>query len=256
MENFDEFELLLAELKPITKTKSERECVHFPKESENGLITCMSCGEELSKNVMYISTDIVCGKISSSLNTKASSFSIENDIRDLILNNNIKSRTLELYLQTTNRGQIIHRAKYRRLLIFACIYMSFLEIGKVENKEDLFKFFNISRRDANLGIKKLKIAIPSLRQVSENIQTYLENFTKKFNIFQHYDSIYDFYLELKPKCGFDEIIKPKIIAALIVYIWVKKELGFKISIKEYIKECDISYAQFYQLHRQILKIYK
>ena len=155
------------ELKNENRKKiNGKNCLHEEIITENGVLTCIDCGEILRKNILhekewryYGNTD---SKRTSDPNRvqirKTEDRNIYKDVESMGFSEKIISSANKIYCETT-KGQIF-RGNSRKAIIFACIFHAYKLAGKPQSHEKLIRIFSLNRKTGLRGLKHVNLNAP------------------------------------------------------------------------------------------------
>jgi|TARA_B100001094_G_C18163642_1_gene790751 transcription initiation factor TFIIIB Brf1 subunit/transcription initiation factor TFIIB len=254
MSDFALFEQALAEYE-TTKSPDKKEdkcsgkCCHNETITENGIISCLECGEELQHTIMhekewryYGSSD---SKRSSDPNRvqirKQEERNINRDVENMGFSETIVTKADELYNQVT-KGQI-YRGNSRKAIIFACIFHAYKMSGNHQTPENLIKLFGLNRKNGLKGLKIVNVNAPKDSQIHTTFITpvhLIHDIMDKFRATESQKKeVIDLYDKIKNKSSKLNRSRPQSVAAALTYYWIcKKQLS--ITLKEFAKKVDLS----------------
>jgi hypothetical protein len=258
---------------PVFPERTTETCNHRIIEN-NGYYFCDFCGNEFTGNISYYKTSDVSYSTSrvqredGDVNTRISYTSIKDDIKFLMLNENVLIDVFETYKKVTENGRKIHRSKLRKSILCACVKHIFDTRQIPCDENELIKQFDIEKKDYSTGFKKLRLKVPETRRCQDDVLICLRNLYRKLGIdkefFATIENIYrtvkniktsdiaqERNEEKKKEETFDEgpIFKDKnakTIAAVVIYYWLDNEKPNIIDLNNFSLECLIPK---YSLHK-------
>lgn len=147
--------------------------------------------------------------------------SITNEIFNLDIPDNVKSKANEIVLQMYSG---VRRSQKRKMLIFACAYYAYLELGKIAPPLDLWKIVGLKdyKKTAkclttysfiNTGYKPPLIFFES--------KHFLSQFAQKEGLSEHLEMIMMLNEEIMNKAPYLCEITPQTIAAALIAYYSK-----------------------------------
>jgi hypothetical protein len=164
MSQFELFNQALAAYKNIIITeesphKTLTTCQHSDIITEMGVVTCLSCGEEILHTINHEKEWRYYGASDSRRSSdpnrvqirKTEERNINKDVQNMGFSEKIVTRADELYEQVT-KGQI-YRGNSRKAIVFACIFHAYKLSGKHQTPDNLVKLFGLTRKNGLHGLK-------------------------------------------------------------------------------------------------------
>ena len=254
MSDFALFEQALAEYE-TTKSPDKKEdkcsgkCCHSETISENGIISCLECGEELQHTIMhekewryYGSSD---SKRSSDPNRvqirKQEDRNINKDVENMGFSETIVTKADELYNQVT-KGQI-YRGNSRKAIIFACIFHAYKLQGNHQLPEDLITLFGLDRKNGLKGLKIVNVNAPKDSPIHNTsitpihiIRQIMLKFEANEEMIQEVNELYEKINNRSSKLNRS---RPQSVAAALTFYWICTK-NRKITIKDFSKKVELS----------------
>lgn len=224
-------------------------CNHENTTVENGILSCLDCGEEINRTIThekewryYGPTD---GRHSSDPNRvqlrKVEERNINKDVENMGFSETIISKADEIYNQVT-RGQI-YRGNSRKAIVFACIFHAYKIAGKHQTPENLIKLFGLNRKNGLKGLKIVNVNAPKDSQIHTTFITpehLVHDIMDKFRATQaQKEEVIDLYDRVKNRSSKLNRSRPQSVAAALTYYWICKK-KIDISLKEFAKKVDLS----------------
>ena len=245
---------------PSPPSSDEEICNHGDVIVENGICTCIECGEEIKRDISnekewryYGAAD---KKSSSDPNRvqvrRIDEKSIFKDVEMMGFSDKIVSLANDIYMQVTH-GKI-RRGYSRKSIIFACIFYSFKLCNQPQSSDRLIQIFTLSRKS---GLNGLKIVNESMPKDSEIHTTYItpiniiEEIMAKFSAKpdQKREAI-AIYEKTKNKSSKLNRSRPQSIASGIVYHWVKLN-NIHVTLKEFAEKVNLSELTITKITKEI-----
>jgi transcription initiation factor TFIIIB Brf1 subunit/transcription initiation factor TFIIB len=219
------------------KDAGEDVCCHNIIE-ENNYRYCTFCGNEFTENISYEkkwdTTQYASSHRNNGSNTKVTYMSIKDDLTFMGLNEDIIFLIFETYKKVTENGNKIHRSKYRKSILCACLIHVYgiKKIGFSDN--EIIDLFRIEKKDYSKGYKSLRMKVPETRSYQEEVIIQLRYFYTSLNIDKKFYNIIEYIyrtIKNKPVKADNELIfdegpvfkdkNPKVIAAIVIYYWLE-----------------------------------
>jgi transcription initiation factor TFIIIB Brf1 subunit/transcription initiation factor TFIIB len=258
MSDFTLFEQALAQyetIKPETndelKTTEDNteKCCHSDSIEENGVISCVECGEILQQNILHEKEWRFYGhsdsKRSSDPNRvqmrKSEERNINKDVENMGFSETIVAKANELYTQVTN-GQIF-RGESRKAVIFACIYHAYKIAGKCQTPKNLMETFGLNRKNSLKGLKIVSVHAPKDSPIHTSTITavhHIHDIMDKFSTTpEQKKEVIALYLKTKNRSSKLNRARPQSHAASIIYYYICMK-GMDISLKKFAQKADLS----------------
>ena len=254
MSDFALFEQALAQYETTKSPEKKQEkcsnkCCHNETITENGIISCLECGEELEHTIMHEKEWRYYGasdsKRSSDPNRvqirKQEERNITKDVENMGFSETIITKADELYNQVT-KGQI-YRGNSRKAIIFACIFHAYKMSGNHQTPENLIKLFGLNRKNGLKGLKIVNVNAPKDSQIHTTFITpvhLIHDIMDKFRATESQKKeVIELYEKIKNRSSKLNRSRPQSVAAALTYYWIcNKQLS--ITLKEFAKKVDLS----------------
>jgi transcription initiation factor TFIIIB Brf1 subunit/transcription initiation factor TFIIB len=254
MSQFELFNQALAVYKTIKPIKTEGEhkltvCSHSDVTNEAGMITCVSCGEEIQHTIThekewryYGPSD---GRRSSDPNRvqirKTEERNINKDVQNMGFSETIVTKANKLYTQVT-KGQI-YRGNSRKAIVFACIFHAYKMSGKHQTPDNLVKIFGLTRKNGLKGLKIVNVNAPKNSKIHTSIITPVHLVNDIMNKFRassgQKKEVIKLYSRIKNRSSKLNRSRPQSVAAALTYYWIRKK-NIDITLKDFAKKVDLS----------------
>lgn len=249
---FELFEQALAEYEKTqikSKIENKETCYHNDIINENGILSCVECGEEIRHTITHEKEWRYYGSADSRRTSdpnrvqirKLEERNIIKDVESYGFSDTIVAKADELYTQVT-KGQI-YRGNSRKAVIFACIFHAYKLAGKHQTPENLIKLFGLDRKNGLKGLKIVNVNAPKDSQIHTTFITpkhLVHDIMDKFKATPlQKQEVVDLYDLVKNKSSKLNRSRPQSVAAALTYYWIRlKKLN--ISIKDFSKKADLS----------------
>ena len=254
MSEFELFEQALAEYETNKITKEELSedtyiCLHCDLVDENGVISCLECGEQIQRTIMHEKEWRFYGygdsKRSSDPNRvqirKCEDRNINKDVENMGFSDTIVNQANEIYGQVT-RGQIF-RGDSRKAVIFACIYHAYKIAGKCQTPKNLMEAFGLNKKSSLKGLKIVNIYAPKDSPIHSTPITALHHIHEIMDKFSatpaQKKEVVDLYCKTKNRSSKLNRARPQSYAASLTYYWIC-EKKMDISLKKFAQKADLS----------------
>lgn len=252
---FELFEQALATYEKEKEGKTENcennygICYHNNIINENGIISCVECGEEIRHSINHEKEWRYYGASDSKRNTdpnrvqlrKVEERNIVKDVENMGFSDTIIGKADELYKQVT-KGQI-YRGNSRKAIVFACIFHAYKLAGNHQTPENLIKLFGLDRKNGLKGLKIVNVNAPKDSQIHTSYITpehLVNDIMDKFKATPTQKSeVIELYVKIKNKSSKLNRSRPQSVAASLTYYWILKK-NINISIKDFAKKVDLS----------------
>ena len=226
-----------------------KKCAHADTAIENGITTCLDCGEELSKHIMhekewryYGTTDSKRSSDPSRVQIrKSEERNINKDVENMGFSDAIITKADKLYSQVT-KGQI-YRGNSRKAIVFACVFHAYKMLGKHQTPENLIKLFGLNRKNGLKGLKIVNVNAPKDSEIHTTFITPVHLIHDIMNKFKANDKqkeeVIDLYKRVKNRSSKLNRSRPQSVAAALTYYWILKT-KIDITLKEFAKKVDLS----------------
>jgi len=224
-------------------------CNHNDIVNENGIISCLECGEQIQRTIMhekewrfYGNYD---GKRSSDPNRvqirKCDDRTINKDVENMGFSETIVSKANEIYIEVT-KGQIF-RGDSRKAVVFACIYHAYKMSGKCQTPKNLMETFGLNKKNSLKGLKIVNVNIPKDSPIHSSTLTavhHIHDVMDKFSASPLQKSeVIELYRKTKNRSSKLNRARPQSFACALVYYWICKK-NMDISLKKFAQKADLS----------------
>jgi transcription initiation factor TFIIIB Brf1 subunit/transcription initiation factor TFIIB len=254
MSDFALFEKALAAYDETTKKsemlqKEEITCQHLDLVDENGVISCLECGERIRRTIMHEKEWRFYGhsdsKRSSDPNRvhmrKSEDRNINKDVENMGFAENIVSKANEIYSQVT-KGQIF-RGDSRKAVIFACIYHAYKIAGKCQTPKNLMESFGLNKKSSLKGLKIVSVHAPKNSPIHTTAITavhHIHDVMDKFSATpDQKKEVIDLYCKTKNRSSKLNRARPQSVASALTYYWIC-EKKMDISLRKFAQKADLS----------------
>lgn len=204
---FDLFEKYLDEIENDEK-ETVSSCTHQPFKNVDSYI-CSICNIDIpipQQEITY---------------KKQSSIGIRKEIEFLNLNREIVEIANTLFIQAC--GTKIHRGKFRKSIICACIFHAFLIRKCPHNFDVIIKWFDLTNHTANKGFNLVKLKIPEIQYLHEDYIEAGNTILKQLNV----ESTTEFISflenpEIKQYIESKSSRRLYVVLSVLIYIFLKK----------------------------------
>ncbi len=254
MSQFELFNQALAVYKnikePVTLPhKDVTKCKHTDLINEIGVITCLSCGEEIQHTITHEKEWRYYGPSDSRRGSdpnrvqirKTDERNINKDVENMGFSETIVTKADELYTQVT-KGQI-YRGNSRKAIVFACIFHAYKMSGKHQTPDNLVKLFGLTRKNGLHGLKIVAVNAPKDSKIHTTIITpvhLIHDIMNKFKAtLDQKSDVIQLYARIKNRSSKLNRSRPQSVAAALTYYWIRKK-KLDISLKDFAKKVDLS----------------
>lgn len=243
----------------------EEICDHIDIVNDNGIISCIDCGIELSKIVSYEKDWRYYGSDDTRKNSdpnrchirKIEDKSIFKDVENFGFSEKVVNTANDMYIKVTD-GKI-YRGSSRKAIIFGCIFHSIKLNGKMFSCESLRSIFNLEKKIILKGLKHVSLNSPKNdhfinRYITpiELVNEYIIKFTHVEEDKKEIEKIYD---KIKNKSSIINRSRPQSIASsLIYYYFCEKNGSNNFSIKDFIKKIKLSELTVHKISKEIKRV--
>ena len=250
MTEFALFDQALFEYKTIVKQDAcTDQCCHHDLVTENGVVSCLECGEEIQRTMTHEKEwryyGVADSKRSADPNRvqmrKSEDRNIHKDVESMGFSETIVTKADELYSQVT-KGQI-YRGNSRKAIVFACIFHAYKMSDNHQTPETLISLFGLSRKNGLKGLKIVNVNAPKDSHIHTTFITPVHLIHEIMDKFKatpaQKEEVIDFYERVKNRSSKLNRSRPQSVAAALTYYWICiKKLD--ISLKEFSKKVDLS----------------
>ena len=146
----------------------------------------------------------------------------------------------------------IHRGKFRKSIICACIFHAFLLKNCPQNFDTIIKWFNLNNHTANKGFNLVKLKIPEVRYLYENyidaafsiIRQLGVTPTKKFRLFLENEEIVKFIDSKSSR-------RLYFILSTLIYVYLKNECNSDIKLSDFAQRLNYSINMLTKMFKSI-----
>ena len=253
MSEFALFEQALAEYETkkigLDIIISDEKCGHTDIVTENGIVSCLECGEQIHRTIMHEKEWRFYGhsdsKRSSDPNRvqmrKSEERSINKDVENMGFSETIVAMANDIYAQVT-KGQI-YRGDSRKAVVFACIYHAYKMAGKCQTPKNLMETFGLNKKSSLKGLKIVNVNAPKDSPLHTTALTaihHIHDVMDKFSATQSQkNEVIDLYNKTKNRSSKLNRARPQSVAAALTYYWICKK-NMDISLKKFAQKADLS----------------
>jgi transcription initiation factor TFIIIB Brf1 subunit/transcription initiation factor TFIIB len=243
----------------------EEICDHIDIVNDNGIVSCIDCGIELSKIVSYEKDWRYYGSDDTRKNSdpnrchirKIEDKSIFKDVENFGFSEKIVNTANDMYIKVTD-GKI-YRGSSRKAIIFGCIFHSIKLNGKMFSCESLRSIFNLEKKIILKGLKHVSLNSPKndlfINRYITPIELVNEYITKFTHVEEDKNEIEKIYDKIKNKSSIINRSRPQSIASsLIYYYFCEKNGSNNFSIKDFIKKIKLSELTVHKISKEIKRV--
>lgn len=223
-------------------------CLHCDLVNENGVISCLECGEQIQRTIMHEKEWRFYGqgnKRTTDPNRvqlrKCEDRNINKDVENMGFSDTIVNQANEIYGQVT-RGQIF-RGDSRKAVIFACIYHAYKIAGKCKTPKNLMEAFGLNKKSSLKGLKIVNIYAPKDSPIHNTPITALHHIHELMDKFSATPAqkreVVDLYCKTKNRSSKLNRARPQSYSASLIYYWLC-EKKMDISLKKFAQKADLS----------------
>jgi len=261
--DFDVFDVL-DDLSEDDFDLESEDCAHKEIINDNGIVSCVECGMEVSKIVSYEKDWRYYGSDDTRKNSdpnrchirKIEDKSIFKDVETFGFSEKIVNLANDIYTEVT-KGKI-YRGNSRKAIIFGCIFHSIKINGKMHSCESLRSIFNLDKRIILKGLKHVNLNSAKNSNVNKYI-TPIELVDEYITKFNHTEddkkTINSIYEKIRNKSSIINRSRPQSVASSIIYYHFSKKFGSNnFSIKDFIKKIKLSELTINKITKEINRI--
>lgn len=254
MTDFALFEKALAEYKTTKNQTNEdinnkNKCKHNDIVKENGIKSCLECGEQIERDIMHEKEWRFYGhsdsKRSSDPNRvqlrKSEEKNINKDVENMGFSEIIVSKANEIYIQVT-KGQIF-RGDSRKAVVFACIYHAYKMADNCQTPKNLMKTFGLNKKSSLKGLKIVNVNAPKgslLHTTTLTAVHHIHDVMDKFSATPiQKEEVIKLYEMTKNRSSKLNRARPQSVAAALTYYWICKK-NINITLKKFAQKADLS----------------
>lgn len=238
-------------------------CPHIDIIEEDKVTICLSCGEEIHRNIEYDKEWRYYGSGDNKHHTdpnrcqsrKLDSKNIFKDVSNMGFNDKIVNKANEIYEQVTDDK--IYRGNSRKAIIFACIFHAYKILEQPKSCSSLIKAFELSKKNGLYGLRHVHVNAPKDSEVRivyitpkdlilEIMSNYDATQEQKDDIVKIYDCIKNRSIMLNRS-------RPQSIAAGLTYYYILKT-NRKIDLIDFKKKVDLSELTILKIVKEIQRL--
>lgn len=228
--DFDLFDSISSTYNKGVGNCSDDECKHNDVVSENGIVLCTDCGEEIDRPILhdkewrfYGSTDSKRSSDPTRVHVrKNEEKNIDKDVETMGFSQSIVTKANELYMECT-KGQI-YRGGSRKAIIFACVFHAYKLNGNHQTPDNLIQIFRMTRKEGLKGLKIINVNISKSSDIHNTFITSRHIINDIMNKFTTNDAqkeeVYVLYEKIKNRSSTLNRARPQSVAAAVIYYWI------------------------------------
>jgi transcription initiation factor TFIIIB Brf1 subunit/transcription initiation factor TFIIB len=269
MSDFKLFEQALNEYENTTSPEYSDEdenipksCIHSDVVNENGIITCVDCGEEIKKTIQHEQEWRYYGQSDTKRSDpnrvqirKSEDRNIYKDVESMSFSEKIVSSANKIYCDTT-KGQIF-RGNSRKAIIFACIFHAYKLAGKPQPHEKLIRIFSLNRKTGLKGLKHVNLHAPKDSKIHTTYITpvnLVENIMDQFSASDSQKKeVIILYSRIKNKSSKLNRARPQSVSSGLVFYWICKK-KIDINIKEFASKANLSELTISKIAKEVATV--
>jgi transcription initiation factor TFIIIB Brf1 subunit/transcription initiation factor TFIIB len=244
-----EYKLSKCDIKEISIDEKNTECKHTDVVTENGIVSCLECGEQIQRAIMHEkewrfyghSDSKRCSDPNRVQMRKCEDRNINKDVENMGFSETIITTANEIYSQVT-KGQI-YRGESRKAVVFACIYHAYKIAGKCQTPKNLMEAFGLNKKSSLKGLKIVNVNIPKESPLHATTLTavhHIHDVMDKFSAtLSQKNEVIDLYRKTKNRSSKLNRARPQSVAAALTYYWICKK-NMDISLKKFAQKVDLS----------------
>lgn len=233
----------------ISSDNSDIFCNHNDLVTENGITSCLECGEQIKRTIMHEKEWRFYGhsdsKRSSDPNRvqmrKSEDRNINKDVENMGFSETIVAKANEIYTQVT-KGQIF-RGDSRKAVVFACIYHAYKMAGKCQTPKNLMETFGLNKKSSLKGLKIVNVNVPKDSPIHTTSLTAIHHIHDVMDKFSaspaQKNEVILLYRMTKNRSSKLNRARPQSFASALVYYWICKK-KMDISLKKFAQKADLS----------------
>lgn len=250
MSEFALFDQAIAEYEMnIKKEEKTDKCNHTDLVDENGITSCLDCGEQIMRSIMHEKEWRFYGNSDSKRSAdpnrvqmrKPDERNINRDVENMGFSKKIINMANELYTVVTRDR--IYRGESRKSIIFACIYHAYKMSGKCQTPKNLMETFRLSKKNGLNGLKIVSVHAPkdsAIHTTHIKAEHHIHDIMDKFNATDiQKKEVLKLYLKTKNRSSKLNRARPQSVAAALTYYWICRE-KIDISLKKFAQKADLS----------------
>lgn len=250
MSDFTLFEQTLEEFNTKVTICETNNCMHNDIIIENGITSCLECGEQIQKTIthekewrFYGQTD---GKRASDPNRvqirKSEDKNINKDVENMGFSETIVSKANDIYNEVT-KGQIFRGDSSRKAIVFACIYHAYKMDGKCQTPKNLMETFGLNKKISLKGLKIVNVNISKSSPIHTTTLTAIHHINDLMDKFSattcQKDEVIELYNLTKNRSSKLNRSRPQSYGASLIYYWICNK-KMDISLKKFAEKADLS----------------
>jgi transcription initiation factor TFIIIB Brf1 subunit/transcription initiation factor TFIIB len=269
MSDFKLFEQALNEYENTTSSEYSdddenipKSCLHSDVVNENGIITCVDCGEEIKKTIQHEKEWRYYGQSDTKRSDpnrvqirKSEDRNIYKDVESMSFSEKIVSSANKIYCDTT-KGQIF-RGNSRKAIIFACIFHAYKLAGKPQPHEKLIRIFSLNRKTGLKGLKHVNLHAPKDSKIHTTYITpvnLVENIMDQFSASDSQKKeVITLYSRIKNKSSKLNRARPQSVSSGLVFYWICKK-KIDINIKEFAAKANLSELTISKISKEVATV--
>ena len=253
----DDFQILNHLLdKQQEDVKCIQECVHESViQDHKGGTICKDCGLEVADRAQVADTAFYgTGDNSRCYTRKTVERTIHSDLQGVRISEHVKDKANDIFNQVCSS---IRRANSRKGVVFGCVFFAFKACGNPQSGDSVIKIFNISKRQAQEGLKFVNENLPHgspLLSIHVSEEDIMREFMNKLHTSrEHADEVIRLYRTIKGKSQQLSRRKPQSIAAGMIYYYTTLQKK-PIPLDELTKKVSLSQLTIAQTAKECAKL--
>ena len=238
-------------------------CKHTNTINKDNMTICIDCGENIEDDFCdeaewryYGSGDNVEASDPSRCQyRKVVEKGITKELLSMGFSVDVAEKANELYLLIT-KGDI-KRSNYRKGIMFACIFHSFIHIGKPQTTEYIREIFKITKRNVSKGFTYYGLEMPKEKRdkyVYITAEHYIPKILSELNVKdEHINNVLALYNKIKDKSYILNTSNPQSIGSGFVYYYLKK-LNIDVNPSKFGKIVNLSEITISRIANEIQDI--
>jgi transcription initiation factor TFIIIB Brf1 subunit/transcription initiation factor TFIIB len=246
-----------------SENDEENVCKHTDLVDENGIVSCLECGEQIRKTIMHEKEWRFYGhsdtKRSMDPNRvqmrKSEDRNINKDVENMGFSETIVAKANEIYAQVTN-GQIF-RGDSRKAVIFACVYHAYKIAGMCQTPKDLMETFGLNKKNSLKGLKIVNVHAPKdspIHNTSITAVHHIRDILDKFSASpEQKKEVIELYFRTRNRSSKLNRSRPSSLDSSMIYYYIRQK-GMNISLKKFAQKVDLSELTISKNAREIADI--
>lgn len=210
--------------------RGSKQCPHNDIINEDGIISCLDCGEQLQRTIKHekewrfygYSDNKKSGDPNRVQVRKSDVKSIHKEIEHMGFNETIVSSANEIYNQVT-KGQIF-RGDSRKAVIFACVFHAYRLAGRYQMPKNMMDAFGLDKKNSLKGLKIVNINTPKTDPSHNKPITtinHIVNIMKSISANrEHIIQVIQLYKDTANRSSIMNRSRPQSQASGLVYYWI------------------------------------